>query len=529
MSGWISWVLTPLRSITGIPQFVAGLSLAARIGLLVGVFQVVVVLLALLVLIVGGEEQQVTQAWLGRLPAVAVLLVLTPVVVHQAAKLWLERDASRFPDIQDAWQAALVELKRQGISLEDVPVFLVFGGRSSAEEERLLAEAPCEFAVRAAPAGAAALHVYGGYDAVFICLDSCSHASELARRGGSLPSTAAPRVPNPAAAPIDPHSTVFLGAAGESVAEPAAPPTAEPAAAFDASRTIDVSQVGNATIDITKLGGGAPARPTNLSTADREETAQRLAYFCELLRRERGSLAPFNGMLAVVPWSVVSRGQADAQALGRALGDDIQGIVKAAGLRTPVTVVVLGLEEARGFRELVHRMPAGERQSRLGQRFPIGATASYEQFGTVASRACGMVEDLVTGRILRSKGVLSTEGNAALVEFVCRLRSEFSGRLATILRRAFTAADGESSDALPFLAGCYLGGCGADEDARGFVRGVLEKVVDCQGDLEWTPQAEFEDGAARRAANVLWIVSGLVLAGVALLLAWKFARGGGIG
>jgi len=520
MSGWISWLMTPIRALGSLPITLAGLSLAARIAALVAVFQVVVVLLAVAVLVVG-EERQVIQAWLGRLPAVGLLLVLTPVVVYHAAKLWLEREASRFPDILEAWQAGLSELRRQGIMLADVPVFVVLGARSAEEEQRLLADAPCEFSVRAAPAGAAALHVYGGPDAVFICLDSCCQSSDVGRRGPGASSSPAPAAAPAAAGGGDVHGTVFIDSAAAQMAPDAAPAAAEPMAP-DASRTIDVAQLSNTTIDISRIGvGPAAERPATTTVADRETMSQRLQYLCELLRRERGGLAPFNGALAIIPWSLARRGGKEVQEVGRALGDDLRVLVRSFGMRAPVTAVVLGLEQSPGFVELIRRMPGAERQSRLGQRFSIGRDPSYDELKVVATRACGMVEDLVMGRIFRAKGVLSEAGNASLAELVIRLRGEIAGGLTAILRRAFTALDGDSNDTLPYFAGCYLAACGPTAGERGFVRGVLEKLVDAQGDLEWTQTAEFEDAAASRAANVLWIVSGVVLAGVAAAVAWR--------
>jgi hypothetical protein len=528
MTAILQWLMTPFTTLANLPRTVAGMSLAARIAALVAVFQVVVVLLAIVVLLVG-EEQQVLAAWWrpGKLAVLALLLVLTPLLVYQAARLWLERDASRFPDILAAWQGGLAELRRQGISLTEVPLFLVIGGTSDDEEQRLLAEVPGEFLVKAAPAGAAAVHLYGSFDAVFVCIGNACQLSDVVRRGGDA-RPAAVAAQSTTGKPPDVHGTVFLpeaAAAGAAGGEAAAP--APPAAAFDRSRTVDVGELTNRTIDIGSLNGTAGAAATASrtaapSTVDRETAGQRLQYLCELIRRERGGLAPFNGTLAAIPWGVVQRGPTDALAVGRALGDDLAILAKGMGMRAPVTVVVLGLEREKGFCELIRRMPAAERKSRLGQRFPVGVAASYDQLGTVASRACGMVEDLVTGRILRATGVLAERDNSALVGLVSRLRGELSGRLAGILRRAFAPAEGDATAVAPLLSGCYLAACGATPEQSGFVRGVIEKAIDAQGDLEWTPRAEAEDQAAGRLATVLAIVSGLVLLGVAIALALKF-------
>lgn len=535
MGAILEWLLTPFTMLANLPRTVAAMSLAARIAALVAVFQIVVVLLAIVVLLVG-EERQVLQAWWrpGKLAVLAVLLVLTPLLVYQAAKLWLERDASRFPDILAAWQGGLAELRRQGIELTDVPLFLLIGGTSDDEEQRFMAEVPGEFLVRAAPAGAAALHVYGGTDAVFICIGNACQLSDLVRRGGEPRATAATTAAS-APKPADVHGTVFLAeavsAGGAAPAAAGAAPAAPASQEFDRSRTLDVAELTNRTIDIAAVTGQsgtvAAASRAGPSTVDRETAAQRLQYLCELIRRERGGLAPYNGVLTALPWSLVQRSPADALAVGRALGDDLSMLAKGMGMRAPVTVVVLGLEREQGFVELIRRMPAGERKSRLGQRFPIGVAASYDQLGTVASRACGMVEDLVTGRILRMAGVLAERDNAALVGLVSRLRGELAGRLAAILRRAFSPPEGDSTAVTPLLSGCYLAACGATAEQTGFVRGVVEKSLDAQGDLEWTSQAEAEDQAAGRLATILAIISGVVLLGVAIALAWRFAGGRG--
>lgn len=522
----MQWLLAPLRFVNRLPQAVAALSLAARIALLVGVFQLVVVLLAIVVLLVGDE--QVFEAWWqpGKLAMLAVLLVLTPLLVYQAARLWLERDASRWPDILEAWQAGLGELRRQGISLTDVPLFLIVGAGSDDQEKRLLEDLPCELTVRAAPAGAAALHVFGGPEAAFICLATSSHASDLARRGlgrggESRPVSAA--APQPAAA-ADIRGTMAVMPPVEATTGAADPTAAAEAAAPSAPVTPDVNatiQIEAVAAAVTAAAAAAGRRSPVVSAADREAMTQRLKYVCDLVRRERGNLAPFNGLLAVVPAGILLADGSNGQALGRALADDLTGVRDGMGLRAPVTVLVSGFEDDKGFAELIRRVPAAERQSRLGQRFPIGVAPSYEQLGTLAGRACGMAEDLVLGRILRSKTVLEESGNRHLVGLAARLRSEFSGRLSALLRRAFAAPEGESTETMPLLSGCYLAAAGATPDTRGFVRGVLEKLLDAQGDLEWTEAAEHADRAAGRTAAVLGILSGLVLATLAAAIALK--------
>jgi len=527
-----NWIVAPLTALVSLPRLVAGLSLAGRIAMCVAVFQVLVVLLGA-ALVVLGDGRQVIEAWWrpGKLAILAVLLILTPALVYQAARLWLERDIARFPDIFDAWQAALVEIRRQGISIAEVPLFLVVGAASDEEEERLLAEAPCELVVTSAPQGAAALHVYGGPDAIFVCLATCSRLSDLVRHGDrrSAPphsGTQAPASSGPSPSD-DIRGTVMFS---QTAAEPAA---AAPAIAVAPSVVQPIAAGRNDTIDIAMVSQGpaaphaeAAGREPPAPTAVRLEMRDRTAYFCGLLRAARGGVAALNGVLALVPGGRLIRGVADQQALGQALGDDMAMVLATTGVRVPVVVVAVGMESEPGFVEFIRRMPAAQRNQRVGQKFPSGIAASHDQLESLAVRACAHVEDLITGRLFRATDILSTQGNDRLALLVAQLRSELAARLKTVLQRALLAPDGESSGMTPFVAGCYLAAVGADESGRGFARGVFDRFLDhdtgCLGDLEWTRQELAADEASGGIARVLWIFSGVVFAAVACLILWRF-------
>lgn len=528
-----NWLLAPLRRVDSIPRIVAGLSLAARIALCVAVFQVLVVLLAIAVIVIG-DERQVIDAWWqpGKLLVLAILLVLTPLVVHQAARLWLDRDVSPYQDILAAWRAALATLSMQGIDAAEVPLFLVFGSRSEDEEERLLGEASCEFTVSAAPHGDAALHVYGGPDAIFVCPATCSRLSDLVKHGRSTASTSlsnAPVVTNAelkgpgGTGPDDLRGTVMVGVATSPPLADARPgpdsPAPVPAAPqINPGVTIDISQT-----PLTTAWNQSSPPPTS-TNSDRDRLRRRMTYLCSLLRQERAGLAPLNGVLALLPGDSLMSGGLDPQSVGGALNDDLRTLLAATGVRYPVVTLVLGLEREQGFVELIRRMPAAERANRLGRGFPAGAVASHSDLEALANRACGGVEDLVTGRLFRAADILSSGQNDRLATLLVRLRSTLADGLAKVLRRALVAPEGETSESAPFVAGCYLAACGTAADSRAFVRGVFDRFIDpqrgCQNDLEWMSRETDSDERAARWARGLWIVSGTVMTAVALLLVW---------
>lgn len=527
---------SPWVWLASIPRLFAALSLAGRIAACVAVFQLLVVLLATLVVIVG-DDQQVIEAWRrwDRLAVLAILLVLTPFLVHQAAKLWLEREASRYPDILEAWRGALTELNRQGISLTEVPLFLVVGSSSGDEEERLLAEAPCQFTVSAAPKGDAALHVYGGEDAVFVSLATCSRLSDLARKGEQrrMPGPALLCSNGPQPTPADPFKTTDLGTL--MAAAGAKPPDEAPRSASTAAERPPAAALGT-TIDVSQIPiqppSGASSEAFGMapqpaqSAARRDEMRQRLTYFLDLLRRDRAGIVPLNGVLAVIPGGRLMGGGADAAAVGLALGDDLGTTTSRTGARAPVVAIVLGLEAEPGFVELIRRMPEAERCGRLGHRFPVGVVASEDEAASLARRACGNVEDLVSGRLFRAADVLALPGNDRLAVLMVKLRSELADRLAGVLRRAMLAPGGVAHDSAPFLAGCYLAACGTRDGERGFAQGVIARLLDSCGDLEWTREAIVADERAGGVARVLWGVSGVVLALVAAVIAWRMWAGG---
>ncbi len=73
----------------------------------------------------------------GRIVALICLLALIPLVVYRGLKLWLEGDASRFPDIDFAWRAGMTALGRNGIDITSVPIFLVIGSSGERQERAL--------------------------------------------------------------------------------------------------------------------------------------------------------------------------------------------------------------------------------------------------------------------------------------------------------------------------------------------------------------------------------------------------------
>ena len=147
----------------GCTQFYRGFlasSLSARIAWTVAIFQLFVVVLAFLMVLLLGQAS-IFQSWWspGKAIILFVLLLVVPILVYYAARLWLDRgEKSRWGDVEAAWNVALVELSRQQVSLKDVPLFLLLGTDGQEEERGILQNAPINLTVLASPPGSAPLH-----------------------------------------------------------------------------------------------------------------------------------------------------------------------------------------------------------------------------------------------------------------------------------------------------------------------------------------------------------------------------------
>ena len=121
-------------------------SLATRIASVVAAVLVTAVLLTGLTVVLQQETQLMLQWWYpGRVVLILLLLTLIPLCVYEAAKYWLMRDNSRWPDIDASWAAALAELSRQQIDIRNTPLFVLLGSDGRGVEQSLMRDTTLTF------------------------------------------------------------------------------------------------------------------------------------------------------------------------------------------------------------------------------------------------------------------------------------------------------------------------------------------------------------------------------------------------
>src|SRR5262249_49186016 len=240
-----------------------------------------------------------------------------------------------------------------------------------------------------------------------------------------------------------------------------------------------------------------------IQPSDAAEQEDRLESVCELLRAARYPYSPINGCVALVPFSAAGANPQEIEELAKAVSADLQTLHTTLQVRYPVTAIFTGMEEERGFGELMRRVgPERCAVNRFGMGYDLRSPASAAELGTFAAHVCGVFEDWVYG-LFREDQVLKRPGNSYLFALLCRVRSSFKDRLSEILSEGFGYTDRLKPEDAPFLfSGCYFVASGGSSDQRAFIQGIAEKLDGEQDRLEWSRQAVVSDRRARRLALV---------------------------
>jgi hypothetical protein len=537
-------LLYPLRALLMSPGKVssgarrlAAISLPARIAILVAVLMVFAVPAALYMY---KQTQQHDTDWLQPTLWVTVigLIVIVPLLLYYVLRLWLEGEISRFPDIDYAWKAGLAELRTHGLDLEYTPLFLVLGSSGELLEKVLFTAAQLPFRVREIPIGAAALHWFAEPNGIYLvctdvgCLSKLAavakRAAEEARaRQGRTYSSPAPGDNRRTMTPEEIRGTMVVGESQAPAAESAKGVVASqvfPAAGAAQPKPITGTFVIQQDHD-DPIAREVEHKPVSLPQDVQREQELRLEYLCRLIVKARQPLAPLNGVLALLPYSIVQTGRREGTELQRAVKRDLNTLVRALKLRCPVTALVIGMEEESGFREMVRRLPREAAiNQRYGKGFSVGNPPIPEQLEAVAAHACGLFE-ATTYQLFREKGSLGKTGNMKLYALLCKIRRTVRAPLTNILMNGFAHDPDDKSDAdnvAPFFNGCYFAAVGESEDRQAFVKGVVEMLPRDQEELEWTEAAlQDEDRYQKWSQIVIWLDALLLIALVGMVI-WAF-------
>lgn len=528
----IKSVIVSPRVVFSVPRKFMGLSLPARWA----IFMAMVLILSAVAsyfAIRMSTKPTILERWKDNLPIIAVLTVVIPIVVYAGLRFWLEGEISRFPDIENAWRAGIEEMRRQGLEITDIPLFVVLGSPNELVTSHLFDATRLGFNVRDVPKGPAPLHWFASQEGVFVVLDGTCRLSRLAQLGLVADERdaqqIAPVMARQAAKAGNIRGTIVVGEEPEPAPETAVS-TAGAGHAIRGTLNFGGTTDGQSWRSASESAENAANRNVHvaLPAAEAIETSKRLSYVCELIRRSRQPLCPVNGILTLLSFELIEKSPFEATQVQKAAKEDLAILRHELKIRCPVTALITGMQSEPGFREMVRRV--GEKAAvarRFGKGHRVWVTPSAEQLEALSQHACGAFE-LWTYNLFRERGALAKPGNTKLYQLLCRIRRSVRQRLTNILSDGFSAGDpGRLDEDSLLFSGCYFAAVGPTEDRQAFVRNVFEKLPEEQEELEWSAEAIRINRRYHRWAQLVIVLDVILALGlVAGLMLWYFRSSG---
>jgi type VI protein secretion system component VasK len=218
----------------------------------------------------------------------------------------------------------------------------------------------------------------------------------------------------------------------------------------------------------------------------------------------------------LIPAKLISADNANGTATTEAVRNDLNSLVAGLKLRFPVFALVTGMEEEKGFGELMRRVGRDSAQGqRFGSRFGLWDPPVDEEISALNNHACGAFEDWAY-YLFKEPASLSKPGNRDLYTLLCKIRRTLQPRLEKILVGAYSMDEQQQGGSILF-AGCYFAGTGEQAERQAFVRGVFDRFQDEQEELEWTEAALGEEGRYRTWSAIAFSTTALFLIGIGVV------------
>jgi hypothetical protein len=446
-----------------------------------------------------------------------------------------EKLTNDFPDIDLAWKEVVRSTSDSGVNLQDVPLFLVVG-QSLEGEDNVLLGAQFGFAIRDVPRWPdAAVRISANQQAAFI---TCPRASVLSHHLTLLVEEMREAQRVKELRPGGGDITAAAVAASVGGAETPAPQAAEqPATEATAPAPYSEEEQRVIGLLVAEKRSEQPAAQTKRrvflkNKVTLHEEMARLQHLCQLIVRHRRPYCPINGILVLLPMAATATDEDAAQAT-TACQLDLSVIRETAQVQCPAFALSCDVEKVPGFRDFLQRIPAAQRDQRIGQRFPLVADVDQGALPDVVQDGMSWFANTFMPAVVYNlfrlehgrngqppAGELpeTVAGNMRLYQFLNELRQR-RNRLARFLTRGLLLDSPPSY----FFGGFYLAGTGPDaERDRGFVSGVFQRLPETQNYVAWTPDALAQDQDFRRWTGwgyLLFVVL-LAIAGFLIVRLW---------
>jgi len=442
---------------------------------------------------------------------VLVLYVLVRMILY-VARLFGIQDSSEFPDLDRAWSEAMIQLGRQGLTLQSFPLFVVIGIPEDQERPFLMGAKFPAAATGPSPDSSQPLRIFANAKAAFLFV---SGASAIVRQ-----LTEGPRVAVGGGSSIATISSPSgIGSAGSMMTlSPGQMPAAEGSgdsgpSILGAMSTLAPRQSSSAVRRASDPGSAVPSAP--LPSEALSETARRLRHVCRLVNSARKPFCGINGAVVVVPSQWGADGFPD---FSHVVAQDVQVLHEGLEMLFPVACLFSGIESLGGLPELLTRAAEVNRtfsgELKAGSRYATGHPVDPESASWVTRHCVGWFRDWIYSAFKKDP---SSGTNPRLY----RLLSEISDRrrnFARILTAGFGQLVGGQSVR---LLGVYFNGRDAQGRTQVFVKQLLDNILAEQDNVVWSPQRILRENSLR---SWTYAVYGLIALLVMADLYWIIDR-----
>jgi hypothetical protein len=403
-------------------------------------------------------------------------------------------DAPRFPDIERAWNQAMVELRNVGIDVREKPLFLILG-RSAGPLDGLMEASGLAMRLRRVPDESdAPICLYAGDSGIFVICPGLTLAGKSAEAWLDRLNS----VGFEAATPV----AVSSAESGQSAGEGGAPAT-----------TVTASRVRRRV-----------ARSSLLESArEVERTTAGLRLLCRLVARDRRPYCPVNGVLVALPFDL-ARSDPDTDLIAAACRQDLDTVEAVLQVGCPVLAVFTDLDREQGFGSLIN----GFTQEQLAESLGIDLPPIFDQ---PDERVAGMVEEavrwlafdrlpsMVHPRWQFAPEPIPDPANVGLYELLRNVQ-EGQRALSRVLVQGFYRGPRRHLK----LAGAYFAATGPREAERAFGPAAFRRAIGLQDHVSWTPAVIARDRVLKGRSS--WGYVAIVVWLFALIAAslWLFER-----
>lgn len=524
-------MISPLRSaFHWFAQWVPGMKRFAELPLpwLVAwtTFLVLIVLVTADVMLFIFGDENLRKDYGSLLPIFLILIPVITVLAFVLTYLLMQKDVSRYPDIDMQWSEGLQQLAQQGIDVSDTPIVLVLGTEDGKMVDQLAQCIAGTFPVNTSGSSGQGLAFLANPNVIYVFANGCNRLSKLSlnRQVVSAPTVANSAMPKKgsraATATLDNDSsfdervTHDLGDSGIEQSDSRRMPK------FGGSKNLETLEEDPALEAMTSPVAIVSGVEAKLSADEQASCSDRLEYLVSLVCKTRSPVCPANGILVLLPYELVEMSMSATQL---ALQEDMRVLQQNLRVRVPAIALVTEMEKHDGFVEMIDRLGLDKvRFARFGKGCETLGEASKTRLQLVVQHAVASFEKRIYELFSRAE-TMRKKTNGRLFSFMARLRQSFESNLAVIISEGFGQDEpGKDPTNEPmFFSGCYFAATGDSPEKQAFVAAVFEKLIENDaGLLEWNSTAIKEEQSYQQMANFVMAIGGLALLALLALAVW---------